>query len=142
MGDSNKCQVCHFTVEFLLIQYDYSVPIRVKPWFIQLTAIPRQRKEGNRIETGDLTTHRFKYPLDSNCTYYIRGKKGDQILLYFKQFALYEENSKEECKDYVEIFDVLHSPNGTEILLLQAKHCWTMCVKPVCMLWLRLQIRI
>ncbi|CAI4230249.1 unnamed protein product [Auanema sp. JU1783] len=61
------------------------------------------------------------YPLDTNCSYYIQGVPGQQILIYFEQFALFEED--ESCKDWLEIFDVFHEPDGSERLALQERYC-------------------
>uniref|UniRef100_A0A914CE37 CUB domain-containing protein n=1 Tax=Acrobeloides nanus TaxID=290746 RepID=A0A914CE37_9BILA len=81
---------------------------------------------------GSINSPRYpaNYPTDTNCTYFIQGQKGDKILLYFEQFALFEETSIHECNDWLEIFDVFRSENGEERLVLQAKHCWTMFPGP------------
>lgn len=67
----------------------------------------------------------LQYPLDTTCTYIIKAQKGEQILLYFEQFALYEENTKDECNDWLAIYDVTKTDNGTDIESLQGKynHC-------------------
>uniref|UniRef100_A0A183BT09 CUB domain-containing protein n=1 Tax=Globodera pallida TaxID=36090 RepID=A0A183BT09_GLOPA len=79
-----------------------------------------------RDSSGSFNSPRYpaNYPLDAECTYHIVGSPDAQILLYFKQFALFEENSMEQCNDWLRIFDVFQSPNGGETLKLQAKHCW------------------
>ncbi|KAL3077910.1 hypothetical protein niasHS_013439 [Heterodera schachtii] len=79
-----------------------------------------------RDSVGSFNSPRYpsNYPLDAECTYHIVGPSDAQILLFFKQFALFEENSMDECNDWLEIFDVFRDANGGETLKLQAKHCW------------------
>ncbi|KAI1702286.1 CUB domain-containing protein [Ditylenchus destructor] len=84
----------------------------------------------NKLGSFNSPRYPANYPLDTNCTYFITGEPGDQILLYFVQFALFEENSKEECRDYLEIYDVLRDSKGVETYQLQAKHCWTVFPGP------------
>jgi hypothetical protein len=85
-----------------------------------------------RQRRGSFNSPRYpaNYPLDTNCTYYIQGHPGDQILIYFEQFALFEENSAEICNDWLEIYDVFKNPDGSEKLIRQAKHCWTIFPGP------------
>ncbi|XGW23234.1 hypothetical protein V3C99_005460 [Haemonchus contortus] len=62
------------------------------------------------------------YPLDTNCTYFIEGNVGQQILIHFEQFALYVEQGEGRCKDWLEIYDVFNE--GTEERLsLQERYC-------------------
>uniref|UniRef100_A0AC34QJ52 CUB domain-containing protein n=1 Tax=Panagrolaimus sp. JU765 TaxID=591449 RepID=A0AC34QJ52_9BILA len=81
---------------------------------------------------GSFNSPRYpaNYPLDTNCTYFIQGQPGDQILLYFEQFALFEEKSTDECNDWLEIYDLIKDEKGDEQELLQAKHCWTIFPGP------------
>ncbi|RCN43300.1 CUB domain protein [Ancylostoma caninum] len=62
------------------------------------------------------------YPLDTNCTYFIEGKPGQQILIHFEQFALYVGKDEDRCKDWLEIYDVFQD-NGDERLVLQERYC-------------------
>lgn len=85
-----------------------------------------------REPMGSFNSPRYpaNYPLDTECTYHISahqqiaGISDKQILLHFKQFALFEDNTKEECNDWLKIFDVFYESDGTETVRLQAKHCW------------------
>ena len=65
--------------------------------------------------------HTIQYPLDTNCTYIIKGDPGNQILLYFEQFALFEEASKDACNDWLEIYDVRYDTRGAQIATLQGE---------------------
>lgn len=56
----------------------------------------------------------LQYPLDTNCTYYIVGQPGKEILLHFEQFAL-SGNDGQECNDYLDVYDVFQK-NGKEEL--------------------------
>lgn len=69
------------------------------------------------------------YPLDTNCTYLIKAEPGEQILLHFEQFALYEESSKNECNDWLEIYDIFYDKNGTRTGKLQGLFCWSLPAK-------------
>lgn len=75
-------------------------------------------------KNGSFNSPRYpsNYPLDTNCTYLIKGEPGEQILLHFEQFALYEEQSKNECNDWLEIHDVFYDKNGTQKSKLQGIH--------------------
>lgn len=44
---------------------------------------------------------------------------GEEILLHFTQFALYEEKTKTLCNDYLEIYDVFFDLNKNEIVKFQ-----------------------
>ncbi|TKR94272.1 hypothetical protein L596_008579 [Steinernema carpocapsae] len=80
-----------------------------------------------RDERGFFNSPRYpaNYPLDTNCTYFIQARPGRQILLYFEQFALYRDDggSADDCKDWLEVFDVFTNKDGSETLKLHAKHC-------------------
>uniref|UniRef100_A0A915DJ30 CUB domain-containing protein n=1 Tax=Ditylenchus dipsaci TaxID=166011 RepID=A0A915DJ30_9BILA len=78
-----------------------------KPWEILINACSAS------LGHGSFNSPRYpaNYPLDTNCTYFI--------------FALFERNSKDDCNDYLEVFDVLRDSKGEESYHLQAKHCWT-----------------
>uniref|UniRef100_A0A914KHY1 CUB domain-containing protein n=1 Tax=Meloidogyne incognita TaxID=6306 RepID=A0A914KHY1_MELIC len=88
--------------------------------------------------TGSFNSPRYpaNYPLDTECTYHIvhastqqhmAGISDKQILLHFKQFALFEDK---ECNDWLKIFDVFYESDGTETLRLQAQHCWNVFPGP------------
>ncbi|PAV59672.1 hypothetical protein WR25_21263 isoform C [Diploscapter pachys] len=62
------------------------------------------------------------YPLDANCTYLIVGQPKQEILIYFEQFALANEENK-KCADWVKIYDVYRDSNGKENLVLQHRYC-------------------
>ncbi|KAK6725679.1 hypothetical protein RB195_004164 [Necator americanus] len=62
------------------------------------------------------------YPLDTNCTYFIEGRPGQQILIHFEQFALYQGKDEDRCKDWLEIYDVFQD-GGDERLVLQERYC-------------------
>ena len=49
----------------------------------------------------------------------IIGAPGTQILLHFKQFELFKEDSEEACNDSVEIYDVFSPNTDNEISRLQ-----------------------
>ncbi|CAD5206954.1 unnamed protein product [Bursaphelenchus okinawaensis] len=85
-----------------------------------------------REKRGHFNSPRYpaNYPLDTTCTYIIKAEPGEQILLYFEQFALFEEPSKEECNDWLEVYDVARDGNDTDNYQLQAKHCWTVIPGP------------
>uniref|UniRef100_A0A7E4UN52 CUB domain-containing protein n=1 Tax=Panagrellus redivivus TaxID=6233 RepID=A0A7E4UN52_PANRE len=85
-----------------------------------------------RARRGSFNSPRYpdNYPLDTNCTYYIQGQPGDQILLYFEQFALFEEDDINNCDDWVEVYDIMKDESGVETAVLQAKHCWTVFPGP------------
>ena len=84
-----------------------------------------------------ISKYEFQYPLDTNCTYYIEGQPGQQILVHFEQFALYGEQAEDKsaccnaiplnvifrCKDWLEIYDVFFDFNGRETLKLQERYC-------------------
>lgn len=44
---------------------------------------------------------------------------GEEILLHFTQFALFEEKTKTRCNDYLEIYDVFHDVKGNERVKFQ-----------------------
>uniref|UniRef100_A0A9J2PDU0 CUB domain-containing protein n=1 Tax=Ascaris lumbricoides TaxID=6252 RepID=A0A9J2PDU0_ASCLU len=76
---------------------------------------------------GSFNSPRYpaNYPLDTNCTYFIKASPGQQIQVYFEQFALYSDGSGsagDKCADFLEIFDVF-IVDGKERLQLQAKYC-------------------
>uniref|UniRef100_A0A1I7XFW7 CUB domain-containing protein n=1 Tax=Heterorhabditis bacteriophora TaxID=37862 RepID=A0A1I7XFW7_HETBA len=41
------------------------------------------------------------YPLDTNCTYFIEGKPGQQILIHFEQFALFGEREEDRLSLFI-----------------------------------------
>ncbi|PIO71881.1 CUB domain protein [Teladorsagia circumcincta] len=63
-----------------------------------------------------------RYPLDTNCTYFIEGEVGQQILIHFEQFALFGEQGGDRCKDWLEIYDVFHE-GAEERLALRERYC-------------------
>jgi hypothetical protein len=63
--------------------------------------------------------YQLRLQLLANCTYWIKGEVGEQILLHFEQFALFEESSKDACNDWLEIHDVFYTKNGTQRSKLQ-----------------------
>uniref|UniRef100_A0A158PCR7 Cubilin n=1 Tax=Angiostrongylus cantonensis TaxID=6313 RepID=A0A158PCR7_ANGCA len=62
------------------------------------------------------------YPLDTNCTYFIEGRVGQQILIHFEQFALFGEKEEDRCNDWLEIYDVFQD-GDEEQLVLQERYC-------------------
>jgi hypothetical protein len=72
---------------------------------------------------GSFNSPRYpaNYPLDTNCSYLIKGEPGEQILLHFEQFALFEEGSKNQCNDWLEIYDIFYDANGIQTSKLQGK---------------------
>ncbi|CAB3410749.1 unnamed protein product [Caenorhabditis bovis] len=71
--------------------------------------------------TGFFNSPRYpaNYPLDTNCTYYIVGQPGQEIVLHFEQFALHEDGN---CNDWLDIYDVFYE-NGKERLQLKQRYC-------------------
>uniref|UniRef100_A0AC35TUK3 CUB domain-containing protein n=1 Tax=Rhabditophanes sp. KR3021 TaxID=114890 RepID=A0AC35TUK3_9BILA len=83
-------------------------------------------------QKGTFNSPRFpgNYPLDTTCTYLIEGNIGDQVIIYFEAFELFEEASKDICNDYVELYNILVDQNGNETAKLQEKFCWAMSPGP------------
>ncbi|CAD21658.1 CUB domain-containing protein [Caenorhabditis elegans] len=73
--------------------------------------------------TGFFNSPRYpaNYPLDTNCTYYIVGQPGKEILLHFEQFAL-SGNTDNNCNDYLDVYDVFVK-NGKEELRRKERYC-------------------
>ncbi|UMM15420.1 hypothetical protein L5515_002825 [Caenorhabditis briggsae] len=73
--------------------------------------------------TGFFNSPRYpaNYPLDTNCTYYIVGQPGKEILLHFEQFALSGDDDS-NCNDYLDVYDVFVK-NGKEELRLKERYC-------------------
>ncbi|VDO78530.1 unnamed protein product [Heligmosomoides polygyrus] len=76
------------------------------------------------FKTGFFNSPRYpaNYPLDTNCTYFIEGEPGQQILIHFEQFALFGEQERDRCKDWLEIYDVFKE-GREERLVLQERYC-------------------
>ncbi|WKX87888.1 hypothetical protein Q1695_007921 [Nippostrongylus brasiliensis] len=77
-----------------------------------------------RSPSGFFNSPRYpaNYPLDTNCTYFIEGSDGQQILIHFEQFALFGEQEGDRCKDWLEIYDVFQE-GFEEKLVLQERYC-------------------
>ncbi|CAI2292491.1 unnamed protein product [Caenorhabditis sp. 36 PRJEB53466] len=73
--------------------------------------------------TGFFNSPRYpaNYPLDTNCTYYIVGQPGKEILLHFEQFAL-SGNKENGCQAWLDVYDVFLK-NGKEELRLKERYC-------------------
>ncbi|ULU14461.1 hypothetical protein L3Y34_016744 [Caenorhabditis briggsae] len=73
--------------------------------------------------TGFFNSPRYpaNYPMDTNCTYYIVGQPGKEILLHFEQFALSGDDDS-NCNDYLDVYDVFVK-NGKEELRLKERYC-------------------
>uniref|UniRef100_A0A0N5B9P2 CUB domain-containing protein n=1 Tax=Strongyloides papillosus TaxID=174720 RepID=A0A0N5B9P2_STREA len=77
---------------------------------------------------GSFNSPRFpsNYPLDTTCTYLIEGNPGDQIIINFDAFKLFEDLSTDICNDYIELYNVFTDKRGQETFQLQEKYCWNM----------------
>ncbi|KAJ1358121.1 hypothetical protein KIN20_016434 [Parelaphostrongylus tenuis] len=77
-----------------------------------------------RSQMGFFNSPRYpaNYPLDTNCTYFIEGHVGQQILIHFEQFALFKGKDEDRCNDWLEIYDVFQDGDD-EQLVLQERYC-------------------
>ncbi|VDM38966.1 unnamed protein product [Toxocara canis] len=122
VGDSNKC-----LFKFTKPQGSFNSPrnraanATIKIFQKKIVA----EKKFLLLRLKEKALNHLQYPLDTNCTYFIKASPGQQIQVYFEQFALYSDGPTshgDKCADFLEIFDVF-MVDGMERLQLQAKYC-------------------
>uniref|UniRef100_A0A914XS65 CUB domain-containing protein n=1 Tax=Plectus sambesii TaxID=2011161 RepID=A0A914XS65_9BILA len=83
------------------------------------------------------------YPLDTNCTYYIKGRRGQKVITYFEQFALHQGLSQADlCGDWLEIHDVITEPDGRESTKLKSRYCAGALPGPTVSAWHSHEMRV